>query len=249
MKSVVFSSAAALLFAAIACSAPLSVRESSVIITIKTGDGDSATTLSIPLDHITTTSGQSSQAVAASVSDSGVFCQAFSDAAAANAIGPIFSAGHDASYSATSSGGTESVSSDAVTIGSFLCSTSQAGVARSSSSSSGSNSNSNSGSASAPSSATARVQLEQVSDQFVQTEIPLDTLIATGSTNLGSRGLDLSLLTADGVDVNQVACQVFADAAGQNPVGVAATATTNSVLTANRNEPAVIAAIQCGVVA
>ncbi|KEF60841.1 uncharacterized protein A1O9_02403 [Exophiala aquamarina CBS 119918] len=241
MKSAVFSSAAALFFAAIACSAPLSVRDSSVIITIKTGDGDSATTLSVPLDHITITSGQSSQAVAASVSDSGVFCQAFSDAGAAHATGPVFSAGHAASYSATSSGGTESVSSDAVDIGSFLCSNSQAGVAPSSSSSS-----SSAGTSATPSSsATVRVQLEQVSDQFVQTEIPLDTLIATGSTNLGSRGLDLSLVTADGIDVNQVACQVFADAAGQKPIGVAATATANSVLTADRSEPAVVAAIQC----
>jgi len=239
MKPAVFSSAAALFFAAIACSAPLSVRDSSVIITIKTGDGDSATTLSVPLDQITATSGQSGQAVAASISDSGVFCQAFSDAAATKTVGPIFSAGKDASYSATSSGGTESVSSDAVAIGSFLCSNSQAGLTGGN----GNDNNSDSGVGILP--ATVRVQLEQSSDQFVQSEIPLDTLVATGTTNLGSKGLDLSLISADGVSLNQVACQVFSDAAGNKAVGNPATSTTDAVLSSNRNQPAAIAAIEC----
>jgi hypothetical protein len=248
MKSAVFSTAATLFFAAIACAAPLSVRDDSVLITIKTGDGDSSTTLSVPLNQITVTSAQSDQAVAASIDDSGVFCQAFSDALATQVVGSVFSAGNAASYSASSSGGTESVSSDAVSIGSFLCSTSVAGVAPQSSSSnnSGSGSSASSGSAS---SGTARVQLEQVSDQFVQTEIPLNTLVATGSTNLGSQGLDLSLISADGADVSQVSCQVFADAAGKKAVGNAATAATDAILSANRNVPATIGAIQCSVAA
>lgn len=242
MKSTIFSTAATLFFAAIACAAPLSVRDSSVLITIKTGDGDSATTISVPLDQITITSAQSNQAVAASISDSGVFCQAFSDSLATRAVGSVFSAGKDASYSATSSGGTESVSSDAVSIGSFLCSTSLAGVAPSST-------GSTSGQSGSASSGTVRVQLEQISDQFVQTELPLDTLVATGTTNLGSRGIDLGLVSADGVDLSQVACQVFSDVAGSKPLGNAATAATDAVLTTDRNAPATIGAIQCSSVA
>jgi len=93
--------------------------------------------------------------------------------------------------------------------------------------------------------ATVRVQLEQSSDQFVQSEIPLDTLVATGTTNLGSKGLDLSLISADGVSLNQVACQVFSDAAGNKAVGNPATSTTDAVLSSNRNQPAAIAAIEC----
>lgn len=244
MKSTMISSAAALFFAALACAAPVTVRDSSVLINIKTGDGDSATTISVPLDQITATSGLSSQAVAASISDSGVFCQAFSDVAATQPVGSVFSAGKDASYSATSSGGTESVAGDAVAIGSFLCSNSAAGVAPSSSSS-GSTST-QTGSAS---SGTVRVQLEQESDQFVQADLALDILIATDSTSLGSRGLDLSLVSADGVAVSQVSCQVFSDATGKTPLGNAATAATDATLSSDRNTPAVIGAIQCGVVA
>ncbi|KAK5064794.1 hypothetical protein LTR84_000628 [Exophiala bonariae] len=241
MKSTMISSAATLFFAAIACAAPLTVRDSSVVITIKTGDGDSATTISVPLDQITATSRQSSQAVAASVSDSGVFCQAFSDVTATQPVGSVFSAGKDASYSATSSGGTESVSGDAVTIGSFLCSNSEGGVAPSASSSGAQTGSASSG--------TVRVQLEQSSDQFVQTDLPLDALVAVGNTNLGTRGLDLSLISADGADVTQVSCQVFSDVAGQKPLGNAATTATDATLSTDRNTPAVIGAIQCGVVA
>ena len=253
MKSTMYNAATILLLAAIACAAPTSVSRdtSSVTIDIKTGDGDSATTLSVNLDQVTATSGLTSQAVAASISTPGVFCQAFADAVATNTIGNVFSLGSDASFSSTSNGDTASQASDAVTIAAYLCSNSQAGVAPKTSSSTGTN-NQGSGSTggSSSSSGSVHVQFEQSADQFVQTDIPLDnSLFPTKGSFLGDMGLDLSLVSASGADLSKVSCQAFQDAAGTVKVGNPATATGDAILSANPNLPSHIEAIKCGVTA
>jgi len=252
MKQIL--STAALLLASVAAASPLPLisRATSVTISIKTGDGDSATTLTVNLDQLTQTSGQSTKAVAASISTPSTFCQAFSDSAGTTALGPIFSFGSDASFSATSSGDTASQADDAVTVAAYLCSATQAGVAPKTSTTTGTGTSTGTGTTSLkPSTGKVTVQLEQSSDQFVQTDVPLDnSLVATTSTTLGKMGIDLSLvsLTGSSALLAQVGCQVFEDAQGTVPVGGLATSSNEAILAANPNAPSHIQSIRCGVV-
>ncbi|KAI1616784.1 hypothetical protein EDD37DRAFT_61855 [Exophiala viscosa] len=241
-------STATLFLASLAAASPISLttRATSITISIKTGDGDSATTLTVPLDQITQTSGQSTKAVAASISTLNTFCQAFSDSAGTTPLGPVFSSGNDASYSASSSGDTASQADDAVTVAAYLCSATQAGVAPKTSTTTGTGTTSLK-----PSTGTITVELEQSSDQFVQTDIPLDySLVATTATTLGNMGIDLSLvsLTGSSATLAQVGCQVFEDAQGTVPVGGVATSGSDAILAANPIAPSHIQSIRCGVV-
>jgi len=100
--------------------------------------------------------------------------------------------------------------------------------------------------ASSGSSGTVLVQLEQSADQFVQTNIPLNTIFATQGTVLGTIGLDLGLVSASsGAGLSHVSCQVFEDVGATVTVGNPATASQDAILSANPNLPSHISAIKC----
>ena len=241
----------------------------TALLTIKTGDGDSATTLSCTLDQVCVTNFLNRNSVSTSLSEPNMFCAGFTDSGATQLINPIFSSAVPASYSTTSSGGTGSVASDAIQIGSYFCSSTQAAVQAQVGGGSGSAPppsattaaaatatsatpspppSTDTGSSNAASGMTVRVQLEQVSDQFVQADIPLDAIPLANSPQLGSQGLGLSIVSATGFDVSQVGCQVFADLAGSLPLPGVATVNQQLTLSSNPYSPAMIGSIACGVV-
>ncbi|MCJ1423606.1 hypothetical protein MMC29_001490 [Sticta canariensis] len=221
MKTTSILIASASLFAALGLAMPLKASSETVQVVVKTGDGDSAAGLTVTINQVFSTANNplASKGVAASIDDPTATCQAFSDNAGKIPLGKPFTAKTPASFSATSSGGTESKPEDAVPIGAFFCSNSP----------------------SVPSTASARVQLEIESDTFIQREVP-----ANGSIfPIPTTGLEISLVKATGVDVNQVSCQAFADVAAKHPVGKPATSAGDVTLTANPNKPVTINAIVC----
>lgn len=209
---------------------PVPASSETVQVVVKTGDGDSAVGLTVTINQVFSTANNlgASKGVAATISDPNVTCQTFSDNAGTIPLGSPFTADTPASFSATSSGGTESNLNDAVPIGAFFCSNSADSLPVAD----GSN---------VPSTASARVQLEIESDTFIQRDVPAD-----GSAfQIDTTGLDLSVVAATDVDVNKVSCQAFADVAAKQAVGEPATSATDAILTANRNQPATINAIVC----
>ena len=234
MKTTSILISAVSLFAAlsIAIPAPIPAAE-SVQLVISTGDGDASVGVSVKLDKVFSTAGQggAKAGVAVKVNEKGTFCQAFSDNAATKTLGAVFTSDKTLSLSKTSSGGTESVLTDAVPIGAFLCSKSPANLP------------------SAPSKgtqavATARVQLEIESDTFVQVDVP-----ANGTPFSDRRldsGLVLGIAGAKDVDANKVSCRAFSDAAGRHQiVPGAATSAKDLILTKNRAQPLHIGSIVC----
>ncbi|MCJ1424709.1 hypothetical protein MMC29_002597 [Sticta canariensis] len=223
MKTTSILIASASLFAALGLAIPVPASSETVQVVVKTGDGDSAAGLTVTLNQVFSTADNrlASKGVAATISDPAVTCQAFSDNAATIPLGGPFTADTPASFSATSSGGTESQPEDAVPIGAFLCS----------------------GSLDVPSesAATARVQLEIESDAFIQRDVPVDGSVFPLSTT----GLVISVVGATDVGLSQVSCQAFADVAAKHPVGEPATAATEVTLTADFNHPVPVKAIVC----
>lgn len=232
MKTTSILIASASLFAALGLAVPVPASGEQVQIVVKTGDGDSAAGLTVTLNQVFSTANNpvASKGVAATIDDTTATCQAFSDNAGTIPLGSPFTADKPASFSATSSGGTESNPNDAVPIGAFLCSKSADGLPTAN----GSN---------VPSTASARVQLEIESDTFIQRDVPVDGSIFKIKTT----GIDLSVVDATDVDVKKVSCQAFTDVAAKKPVGGPATSTTDAILTANRNHPTTINAIVCSV--
>lgn len=221
MKTTSILIASASLFAALGLAMPLKASSETVQIVVKTGDGDSAAGLTVTINQVFSTANNPlvSKGVAATIDDPIATCQAFSDNAGTIPLGKPFTAKTPASFSATSSGGTESKPEDAVPIGAFLCTNSP----------------------SVPSTASVRVQLEIESDTFIQRDVPAD-----GSRLLiPTTGLDMSVVDATGVDVNKVSCQAFADVAAKHPVGKPATSAREVILTTNSNKPVTINAIVC----
>ena len=240
MKTISIIAASASLFAAcsVALPAPAATSSTTVQIVVKTGDGDSAAGLTATLDQVLSTAGQpqAARGVAASIDDPTVICQTFSDNAATKPLGAPFTAAKPASFSATSNGGTGSKLADAVPLGAFLCSHSANGVKpKGPKGSTGGQT------------ATARVQLETESDTFFQNDVPVDgSVFLTGKTNFGTSALDMAVVTATGVNPNEVSCQAFADKAAKKPIGGPTTVNNNgAVLSKNRNQPATINAIVC----
>ncbi|MCJ1464781.1 hypothetical protein MMC07_003394 [Pseudocyphellaria aurata] len=230
MKTTSILIASAALFAALGLAIPVPASSETVQIVVKTGDGDSAVGLSVTLNRVFSTADNlgASKGVAATVGDSNVICQTFSDNAGTIPLGSPFTEATPASFSATSNGGTGSKLEDAVPIGAFFCSNSADGLPKPS----GSN---------LPSTASARVQLEIESDTFIQRDVPVDGSIFQIQTT----GLDLSIVTATDVDVDKISCQAFADVAAKKPVGGPATSAKDAILTANRNQPTAVNAIVC----
>ena len=242
----------------ITCALPaLAPRQAtSALLTIQLDNQDTATTLTCALGQICTTNFLNRNTVQTALSQAGVFCGGFTDAGATLLVNPIFDSSVPATYS----------SGNPIELGSYWCSTTRQAVQDRAT---------GGGSQTAPppstSSATsppptntqappppppsnnggdnpvARVQLEQSSDQFVQAEIPLTAVPVPNSAQLGTQGLDLSIVSATGFDVTQVGCQVFADRAGTKPVGGVATVNQALTLSQNRNAPATIGAIASGV--
>jgi len=238
---------AILFFAALASAVPLQTRQSSTaIIVIKTGDGDSSVTFSLPLDTLTATMASASSGVAASVDQSGVFCQAFSDAAGKTPLGNIFDSTTDAAFSTNSNGNTGSSLADAVPIGAFLCSNSKAKLTGSTTTAppSPTTSAASTSSSSSSTTATIRLQLEQSANQFVQDDFPADaSIVLTANTSFGNLGLDMSLVAAMGADLRHAHCQAYADVYAMVPVGGPATITTDDIL--SYGAPATIRSVRC----
>ena len=136
MKSILSYSTSLLLAAGLssALPAPQASNQNTVTINIKSGDGDSASTLSAGIGSVTLTQTNNAQSVASSLFQSNVFCGGFKDAAATNlwlnfdGTDAIFSSGKDAKYSINSDGGTGSNPDDAITVASYFCANTLAGV-------------------------------------------------------------------------------------------------------------------------
>lgn len=222
MKPTSILIASASLFAAVGLAVPVPASGESVQIVVKTGDGDSAVGLTVTLNQVVSTADNRGAAagVAASIDDPSVTCQAFRDNAGTVPLGSPFTAAAPASFSATSSGGTESNPDDAVAIGAFFCAASSAGP---------------------HTAASARLQLEIESDTFIQRDVPVDGSIFPIATT----ALDVSVVAATDVDLAHVSCQAFADLAATTPLGGPATSATTAILAADRNRPATISAIVC----
>ncbi|MCJ1267370.1 hypothetical protein MMC22_007255 [Lobaria immixta] len=223
MKTTSILIASASLFAALGLAIPVPASSDTVQIVVKTGDGDAAAGLSVTLNKVFSTADQrqASKGVAATIDDPTVTCQAFSDNAGKNRQGDPFTADKPASFSKTSSGGTESNPDDAVPLGAFFCSKLASGTQSST--------------------ASARVQLEIESDTFIQKDVPADGSIF----QINTTGLDLSIVHATGVDVSAVSCQAFTDVAAKQAVGGPATSATDAILTNDRSQPRTINAIVC----
>lgn len=221
MKTASILIASATLFVALGLAVPVPASSETIQVTVSTGDGDASVGLQVTLNQVFSTADNrgASKGVGARISDEGVTCQAFSDNAGTVPLGSTFTADTPASFSATSSGGTESNPDDAVPIGAFFCSNSADG-------------------SNIPSTASARVQLEIESDTFIQRDIPVDG----SSFQIKTTGLNLSIVTATDVDVNKVSCQAFA---GELAIGEPATLANEAILSANRNQPTTIDAIVC----
>ena len=225
MKTTSILIASASLFAALGLAMPLKASSETVQVVVKTGDGDAAAGLTVTINQVFSTANNraASKGVAATISDPTATCQAFSDNAGTVRLGKPFTANTPASFSAKSSGGVDSKPEDAVPIGAFLCS------------------NSPNVPSAAPPVASARVQLEIESDTFIQREVPVNGSIF----RIPTTGLDMSIVSATGVNVNRVSCQAFADVAAKQPVGKPATSAGDVTLTANNNKPVTINAIVC----
>ena len=240
---------AILFFAALASAVPLQTRQSSTaVIVVQTGDGDSAASFSLPLDKLTATMRFASSGVAAGVDQSGVFCQAFSDAAGKTPLGNIFDSTTDAILSTKSNGGITSTLADAVPIGAFLCSNSKAKLTGSKTTTPPSSTTSAAAHVSTSSSSsttpTIRLELEQSADQFVQDDFPADaSIVLTANTSFGNLGLDMSLVAAMGADLSHAHCQAYADVYAMIPVGGPATITTNDKL--SYGAPVTIRSVRC----
>ncbi|MCJ1270943.1 hypothetical protein MMC22_010842 [Lobaria immixta] len=230
MKTASILIASASLFAALGLAMPVPASSETVQIVVKTGDGDSAVGLTVTINQVFSTADNlgASRGVAATIDDPTATCQAFSDNAGTIRLGKPFTADTPASFSAKSSGGTESKPEDAVPIGAFFCFKSAQGAP-------------NGGGNTVPSTASARVQLETESDTFIQRAVPVDGSVF----QIDTTGLDLSVVAATDVDVNTVSCQAFADVAAQQPVGGPATSAKDAILTNDRTQPVAINAIVC----
>jgi hypothetical protein len=220
-----FASAVALV-ASLTAGLPLSSRydANTIQVVIKTGDGDASIQITVTLDQLFTTP---QQAVAASIFDPTAVCQAFSDSAGTSPLGEPFTAAKGVIF--VNDGSVDSVASDAITVGAFLCSNS---------------------SPSPPSSpATVIIQLEQSADQFVQGTVPADgSIFLTADTNFGTLGLGFSLVKAEGADLDKIKCQAFYDAQATIVAGTFATeANGGVVLTTDRANPVTLNAFKCTV--
>ena len=250
MKSTLSYSASLLLAAGLSSALPTSNGQNRAIITISTGDGDSATTLQAGIGAVTTTSGFNAKSVKSTVFQDKVWCGGFKDAGATNlwlnfdGTDGIFSTGVDARYSSVSDGGVASKREDTVTVASYWCADSLAGVQnriqqrtlppREAQNGAAPPPPANNG-ADAPAvgnGQTARLTLElEPQTTFIQREIPIDGQLTA---------LDTTVVSFSFVQVIAgVSCQAFN---GQTPVGNAASGNTPAVLGA---QPVQITAIQC----
>lgn len=155
MKTTYILIGSASFFAALTVAMPVSTSAKTVQLVVKTGDGDSAAGVTVTLDQVFSTLGQTqaSAGVSVSLDDPNAICQAFSDNAATVPLGAPFTSAAPVSFSPTSDGGVDSNIKDAVPIGAFLCSNSANGLKKGTPGSSTSR-------------ATARLQLEIESDTF-----------------------------------------------------------------------------------
>lgn len=248
MKGTLVTSFAVL--TGLATALPLLARDNTIIISIKTGDGDSSTQVQVTPDVLFTTP---TTAVAASLDDSSSICQAFSDSAATKPLGAPFTGAAAANF--VNDGSTASVAADAITIGAFLCSTSASSLLADEAKTMTSTSSTTSSappttSSSSGGNVVVTIQLEQSADQFVQGSVPGDgSTFLTAGTNFGTLGLDFEIVDATGADPNKIKCQAYWDTAATTVAGTFATeANGGDILTMDRNNPATFNAFKCSVV-
>ncbi|KAN0078638.1 hypothetical protein V8E54_005151 [Elaphomyces granulatus] len=241
MKSFLISSC--LVSAVLA--APFIARDSSAIIQLKTGDGDTSVQVTVPLDTVFSTANDAEAKVGVNafiVEPTSATCHAFSDNAALKPLGNDFTNTITGVF--TNSNGAGDVGSDnqGVPIGAFFCSLSKAAVdaqvAKGSTSTSP---------PPPSSSSSATVRIENIFDHFdtaVQEDIPINTVFKTANSQLGNLSDQLSIVSATGVDVKTVTCQAFKDAEGKQPIGNPFTANKMVVLNSTGAD-VTINAIKC----
>lgn len=230
MKTTSIIVASASFFAALGLAMPAPASSETVQIVLKTGDGDSAIDLTVTINQLFSTADNpgASAGVGATIDDPTATCQAFSDNAGIIPLASPFTADTPASFSATSSCGTEPNLKVAVPIGAFFCSKSAGGLP-------------STGGSNVASTALVRVQVQVESKTFTQTDFPVDGSIV----KFANTAYALSIVAATDVNVNEVSCQAFADIAAKNPVGEPATSAKEAILTNDRNERQFIGAFVC----
>jgi len=225
MQSILISS----FLVSAALAAPFVARDSTAIIQLKTGDGDTSVQATVPLDTIYSTAdnNQVQVGVNAFVVEAGPTCHAFSDNAALKPLGNDFTNTVNGVFTSSNGAGDVGSNNQGVPIGAFFCSLSKAAVDAQVAKGSTPSSNS------PPPSSSATVRIQNIfdnSETATQEDIPFNALFLTANSQLGNVSDQLSIVSATGIDVKVVSCQAFKDAKGQQSVGPAFTANSMAVL-------------------
>lgn len=230
------------LFATLSVAAPLELRaDNTARISLRTGDGDATIQLSVVLDQVVSTADKrvASRGVAAEVVGTGV-CQAFSNNAATKPLRTPFSSSNSVSFTTASTGGVDSLASQGVPIGAYLCSASlqslKKDVAKLVTA----------GHATPPpTTVIARLEVEIEADTFIQDEIKADgRILLTANTRFGTQAIRASVNSATGADASKVSCQAFSDVGAKHALGKPFGETT---FTRDSNKPATLNAFICKV--
>jgi len=186
-------------------------------ITIKTGF-DEAVGLLANLDEVERTFRSASQGFGASVTAPATFCQAYSDPDGKDELGAPFFLDHDVTFAPDSG--------PPVDIGSFRCADRLAKLLLEPPTHTSSSTASATPAPTAaptdggqPQAQSIRVQFRTEFETFVQGDVPFNQLFKLTGTPLGTTAIEAMIVTATGVNVANVKCQLFQDDAGNFPIG------------------------------
>ena len=155
---------------------------------------------------------QAKEAVNAQVNDAGVFCQAFSDNAGTEKLGPVFtSTTGPASFTNSSSGDVGSSADQAVPVGAYCCVTSANGF--DACSGTGNSGTGNSGTGGSTSTKTVRVEVFGADELAEQTEVPVDNSVFRFAGRFDSA----QIIDVEGS--KNPTCTAFSDVRGTKAIG------------------------------